>query len=356
VNRTRTSIVAALAAVLAFVAACTGPTKTEQPVGSAKPRTPVVSVDVDDLRRGRPPKLAWFSDSTLHQGSRTTTLPGEPPSEVAITPQRIVTWGPSESGENATHVGTLDADVTEDFPNPTSGLITNAQRNAIAWVADDGTPHVLQDGRPEPITLPRAKEGDSPQAVAILGHDCFNGPETVASAGCSVFFTMSHDRLVESVVSSNHGFVEKASEKITELQDVSPGLAMIGWADATGPRVCSRYESESGSYSTCDYMPRTFSPSGKRFIAFPSEIGEGIAADELSVRDADTGKAVITARSPKGTWTIWDAQWEDAAHVLAVVNQDERFFIVRVSLRGKVERAAGPVESTSANVGFAVQP
>jgi hypothetical protein len=356
VIRSRWLSAAALLAGALLLASCTKPADTPAPAPLDKAKASGVTVDVGQLRHGRSPKLAWFNGSTLHQGSRTTKLPGEPPTEVAITPDRIVTWGPSDSGEPAVHVGTLDADVTEDFPSPTSGLVTNAQRNLVAWVTDDGTPQVLQDGRPEPITLPKATVGDAPDAVAILGHDCFNGPETVAGAGCSVFFTISHDRMTESMVSSTHGFVEKASDKIAELQDVSPRQAKIGLTVTGGNRLCSRYESEPKNYKTCAYFPRTFSSNGKRFIAFSSEVGEGPATNEISVRDAESGKALLTARSPKGEATIWDARWEDGSHLLAVVNQDEKFSIVRIGLDGKVERAVGPVESPSANFSLTVQP
>lgn len=327
------------------------------------------------MRRGPAPQLAWFNDSTVHVGAKSVTIADGELLQVAVLKDRLVTReflpdgptpdatapaGPSpdatEENPNVVRVRGLDGELIAEYPAVNSRIVTNANRNIVAWVDKDGTPKALQDGQEEPVDIAKAARGASPDAVAVLGDDCAHGPEIVPGAGCTVFYTVMHSTKPAALLASNHGFVDTASDKITDLQDVSTRQAMVGLVRSPGGKLCSRYEGEEGTYTTCTVMPRTFSPDDAHLTGFPAEVTEGPAMDRVSILSAKTGKPVLTARAPNGRWMFWDAAWEDNSHLLLVVNRDNRFAMVRLGLDGTMERALAPVRSKQANFGFAVQP
>lgn len=327
------------------------------------------------MRSGPAPQLAWFNDSTVHIGAKSVAISDGDILQVAVLKGRLVTReflpdgptpnatapaGPSPAGTeenpNVVRVRGLDGELTAEYPAVNSRIVTNAKRNIVAWIDKDGTPKALQDGQEEPVDVAKAARGESPDAVAVLGNDCVHGPETVPGAGCTVFYTVMRGTKPAPLLASNHGYVAVASDKITELQDVSTRQAMVGLVGSPGKKLCSRYEGEDGTYTTCTVMPRTFSPDDAHLTGFPAEVTEGPAMDRITILNAKTGKPVLTARAQNGKWTFWDAVWEDNSHVLLVVNRDNKFAMVRLGLDGSMERALAPVHSKQANLGFAVQP
>ena len=332
---------------------------TPSPTAAEKP-TDIV-IDVADLEKGAAPKIGWRQNLTLHDADRTVRLAGNELADVAVLGNRIITRGPGESGDTEVQVRDSKGTITDRYPNPLSRLVTNSERTIVAWIAEDNTPKVLQAGHREPLDLPRVskKKGDQGDAVAVLGNDCFHGPEEVEGAGCSVFFTLTSKDKRAPFAASNHGFVQEADSTISDLLDVSDDQALIGIVDPTAASLCSRYESEAKAYRTCDHVLNEFSPDGGSILGYSSEITEGPALDAIDVLDAATGKTRLTARSPADSATIWETAWEDDEHVLAIVNQDETTWaIVRIGMDGKAELAVGPVKDAESTTvfGFATQP
>ena len=331
------------------------PEASPTPVTEAKPAD--VSIDVAKLSKGSAPKIGWMDGKSLHLGSKTIDLPFSEASEVAELGDRLVTMGgASDSGETEIQVRDSSGKITARYDNFVSQLVTNSERNIVAWIAEDNTPKVLQTGHREPLELRREAKGSHGDAIAVLGKDCFNGPETVEGAGCSVYFSLTRKGETLPFVASEHGFVDRADTKITGLMDVSPVGALVGVLDASAPKLCSRYESTEKSYEQCDFVPSDFSPDGDRLLGYSSEMVEGPTTAEIMVHDALTGKPVLTVRHPG----IWASAWEDDDHVLAIVSEGEEttsWAVVRVGLEGEAELAAGPMESDSAPAyWFTVQP
>ena len=263
--RTPRGVLLVVALVIALMLAACGEQKSAQepdesaspsPTAAAKPADLVI--DLADLEKGAAPKIGWRQDLTLHDADRTVRLAGNELADVAVLGERIITRGPGQSGDTEVQVRDSKGTITDRYPNPLSRLVTNSERTIVAWIAEDNTPKVLQAGHRDALDLPRVskKKGDQGDAVAVLGNDCFHGPEEVEGAGCSVFFTLTSKDKRAPFVASNHGFVQEADTTITDLLDVSDDQALIGIVDPSAAKLCSRYESEATSYDTCDHVLR----------------------------------------------------------------------------------------------------
>jgi hypothetical protein len=316
------------------------------------PTTPAPSVaqpkdlvlEIRKLPHGDAPKIAWASGTLLNGDESMDVLPAGL-DQFAQTKQLLVmrdvdgqvfAYAP-EGPTSTTPIGEATGD-----------LAINAERNMVAWIAPDGSPTVLQEGHAKPVTLPAPEGGiDGGDAVAVLGHDCFNGPETVEGAGCSVVFRARGEK-ARSFVASNHGFVEPV-DAIKGVQDADDD-AMIGWTTLVDDMpACSALKASNGEqgkpgWKTCDHLPLEFSPDGTRVLATQPEGFEGAGAGELTVVDRKTGKPQLTLKNDAASQAfIVQMAWEDDDHVLAVVNQGIDWAIVRVALDGSMEYAGDPV-------------
>ncbi len=363
--RTPRGVFPAVALVIATMLTACEQKSAQEPddSGSPSPSTAAkpadIVIDLAELEKGPAPEIGWRQGRTVHDDGRAIRLTGNEHADVAVLGNRIITRGPNRSGDTEVQVRDRQGTITDRYPDPLSRLVINGERTIVAWIAEDNTPMVMQTGHKKPLELRREPKGSQGDAIAVLGNDCFHDPEEVEGSGCSVFFTLTRKTKSVPFVVSNHGIVDQADTKITDLLDVSDDGALIGIVDSSAAKLCSRYERDDTSYRTCDHVLDAFSPDGESIFGYSSEITEGPALDAINVFDAVTGKTRLTARSPAGSATIWETAWEDRAHLLAIVNQDETTWaIVRIGVDGKVELAAGPVkESESTTVfGFTTQP
>lgn len=328
------------------------------PTSSAPAKT--VVLDVDKLPTGDAPKIGWRDDAgVLHLGAKTVTLAGPDIFDVAVVDDRIVTAAMDEASNPVIQVRNASGAITATYPREDGRLVTNREHNIVAWIAPGGVVTVLQDGHEKPLDLTHPSKGALMEAIAVAGHDCFKGPEEVVDGGCSVYFSVHKDNSSVPMVASSHGFSERASRTITELMDASADGALVGIRNPTSRRLCTRYESEKRSYDRCDFLASALSPNGDRLIAYPPLVTEGVATDEITLRDARTGHNLVTARSPKGTYSIYRAVWEDDDNALLSVSQgDDGWSIVRVGTDGTAKVVVGPKTGTYAGLADAlsVQP
>lgn len=357
---------AAVAFVATALAACGTASQSDQPAPAATTSKPISRLlDVAGLTTGEEPKVAWSRDTFLNGDDAQDVLPPNL-NQFAETKQLLVmldvdgnVFAYSPDGpKGTTPIGTA-----------TGRLAVNAERNLVAWIAPGGAPTVLQEGHAKPVELQKRDGVTAGDAVAVFGRDCFNGPETVEGAGCSVYFRSSRDE-PESFVSSNHGFVQplEGVKGTFSLQDAD-NSGSVGWTKVTDDlTTCSTYRpsnDENGptgrSWKTCASMPLLFSPNGKHLLATGPHGYEGLGASGLSILTRSTGKARLEVESTeKSPAAIIDMVWEDDTHVLAIVNQKLDWAIVRVGLEGSMELAGKPVhtapESEEYPFRLAVQP
>jgi len=352
-------------AALMVLTAC-APQQSAEPPSTATPTATKPSfLDLDGLTVGGAPKIAWSQGTLLNGDASKDVLPAKL-DQFVETDQLLV-------------MGDVDGKVFAYAPDgPTSTtpigkstgeLAVNDERNLVAWIAPDGSPTVLQEGEAKPATLLNQAGVTAGDAVAVLGHDCFNGPETVEGAGCSVYFRARGEK-PRSFVASNHGFVEEigGSGSPMHLQDADDS-GEVGWTTLNEDQTtCSTYTGRetldadtAKSWKTCDHMPLAFSPDGKHVLATASHGYEGLGASSLTILDRATGKPQLTLRNnAKSQAAIVDMAWEDDEHVLAVVTQKLDWGIIRVSVDGSVELADQRIRSTeeleSIPYRLAVQP
>jgi hypothetical protein len=317
-----------------------GPTPATSAPGPSKPD----ALDLDGLTVGDAPKIAWSRGTSLNGDDTRKVLPAKL-DQFVETKQLLV-------------IRDIDGNVFAYSPDgPTSKspigkatgeLAVNKERNLVAWIALDGSPTVLQEGEAKPAVLLKQPGVTSGDAVAVHGHDCFNGPEEVEGAGCSVYFRARGEK-PQSFVSSNHGFVAEIGDpgSPVHLQDADES-GEVGWTTLKEDQTtCSTYTGSetldadtAKSWQTCDHMPLAFSPDGKHLLATASHGYEGLGASSLTVLDRATGKPRFTIQNnAKSQAAIVDMVWEDDEHVLAVVVQKLDWGVIRVGLDRSVELA-----------------
>jgi hypothetical protein len=333
------------ATALVLLTAC-GPQQGPGPTPStiSAPPTKPSALDLDGLKIGSAPKVAWSRGTSLNGDDAKKVLPAKL-DQFVETKQLLV-------------VRDVDGNVFAYAPdgprsrtpigNATGELAVNEERNLVAWIAPDGSPTVLQEGEARPATLTKQEGVTEGDAVAVLGRDCFNGPETVEGAGCSVYFR-GRGEVPQSFVASNHGFVEAIGDGDSPiyLQDADE-TGEVGWTTLNEDQTtCSTYwgretldADTAKTWKTCDHMPLTFSPDGKHVLATAPHGYEGLGASSLTILDRSTGKPLFTLRNNATSQAaITDMVWEDDTHVLAVVVQKLDWGVVRVGLNGSVELA-----------------
>jgi hypothetical protein len=302
------------------------------------------TLDLDGLSVGSAPKIAWSQGTALDGDTSQDVLP-ENLDQFVETKQLLVM---RDIDGNVFAYSPDGPTSTTPLGEATGALAVNKERNLVAWIAPDGSPTVLQEGEAKPAVLLNQAGVTAGDAVAVHGHDCFNGPETVEGAGCSVYFRARGEK-TQSFVSSNHGFVAEIGDPgaPVHLQDADES-GEVGWTTLNEDQTtCSTYTGRQSldadtarSWKTCDHMPLSFSPDGKHVLATGSHGYEGLGASSLTILDRTTGKPQLTLKNnARSQAAIVDMQWEDDKHVLAVVAQKLDWGIIRVGLDGSVELA-----------------
>ena len=91
-----------------------------------------------------------------------------------------------------------------------------------------------------------------------------------------------------------------------------------------------------------------FSPSGTKLLA-SGAYADGFGDSELDVLDAQGGGPIVHYRTADGA-AITAMQWEDGAHVLALVSDQVQWAVVRLGLDGHVEVAVPTVHGETASL------
>lgn len=320
------------------------PAPAAHPTVSGRP----LDLTLDGLKTGTAPKIGWASGTKFKDNA--DVLPANV-DQFAQTKQLLVI---RDVDGNVFAYASDGPAGTTPIGEATGDLVINDNRNLVAWIAPDGSPTVLQEGEVRPAVLEKADGVTAGDAVAVLGHDCFNGPETVEGAGCSVYFRASATERPQSYVASNHGFVEPLAggKGGISLQDADE-TGEVGWTTLNRDQsTCSTLTGRetldadtAKGWTTCDHMPLTFSPDGKHLLATGPHGFEGLGASSLSILDRSTGEPTLTVQNnARSQAAILDLQWEDDTHVLGVVVQGRKAAIVRVGLDGSMEVAGQPVD------------
>jgi hypothetical protein len=325
----------------------TPPATNSPPVEPTPTGTHEDVLDTRNLPQGEAPRIPWLDGTRLHVGEDTLDLDAGYDAVAVLGDRYVATL----RGETSSVV-VLDASGSETatYPLESSGLVVNRAGTAVAWVAPDGTPHVVQADLDEPVRMSPA-EGDNAQVLAIIGDDCATDPESTEGGGCTVFFSTDSATGRTTWGASSHGFTDVARPEGQALLDAESEVDGAGGFLALSRPVddmawCSELtRSESGRvWETCDFMPLAFSPDGEHVLATHPVGYEGFGTSQLTVLTTADGEPVLDLKATvESQATITDMVWEDGSHVLARVFQEGRWTVIRVGLDGSVEYAVAPV-------------
>jgi len=370
-NRRRAMVAGAVLAVGAAIAV---PTAVMSGFGEDRGSTPVVTdptptpgedttartpqgLTIRGLEQGDAPGTAWLEGSELHVGSGTVDLDIREPRAVAVLDGAwVVTGVPASGGDAAVYV--LDSgsrEVLHQEATHHTRLVTNEARTAVAWMAQDGTPRVWQDGLAVPLDHPVSGSGSNHQALALTGERCDADAETVEGAGCTVFFTQEGPRgEVTNWTSSTHGIVDEWTGPFERLIDVSGNRVSAGFTELADDHTCSGVsgpDDASITWSTCDHQLAEFSPDGSLLLAHESYF-DGLGPGTITVLDARTQEELLSRNNHESHAFISHAVWEDESHVLASVFQEGEWAVVRIGVDGSMELAVAPQKGEDLDAPF----
>lgn len=328
------------------------PTPAPSPTPSPTPGTNpdvvhrVSIAGLSGTQAGAPPAQGYVSAGVWHAPDGSTwQAPGDPAKLLAIAPvgTSFLLATTDGTGRPAVELVGRDGYLVKSWPTDGGSGFVRSPGGQVAFVEPDGTPVVVDaDGRGWLRFPDRVPRGSAFTATALLGGAC------TASDPCTVVVD-SRGRHPEPWLVSSAGTVEPAGPRLVSVADAAPDgrLAGVTSIDEALPGTCSEVQDirHDKLWSTCANRFVAFSPSGTKLLASGS-YADGFGDTELAVQDARAGSPIVRYRTADGA-AITTMQWEDDAHVLAVVFEKGRWAVLRLGLDGHVEVAVPPVPGGS---------
>lgn len=278
-------------------------------------------------------------------------VPGDTASLLAIAPvgNSLLLATADDLGRPTIELVARRGDVIESWPSDGGSGFARSADGRVAFVLPDGRPVVVEaDGTSWVALHVRVPRGSGFQAVALLGGACTAEPQ---GPGCTVVVN-SRGVHPEAWLLNNRGTVEPVGAGVISVDAAAADgrLAAMTSVDETTPGSCSEILSprQEKLWDTCDNRFIAFSPSGTELLAsgpYADGFGDGV----LDVLDAETGDPIAHYRTADGL-AITATQWEDDAHVLAIVSDQAQWAVVRLGLDGQVQVAVPPVRGETASL------
>lgn len=298
------------------------------------------------LPEGAAPKVPWIEGTTLHVPGSTDITLNRAYGDLIRIGDRWVASTSTDGGESSpTTILAADGSVEQEFDTQ-SGVVVSSDRTVAAWVTMDGEITLMDEDGISPV-----HQITGERFIGVLGVQG-SGPCTGSgSDGCSIYFSEqilpSYEDLPLQVV-SNDGGRETAPGDFTGIWAVSSDGLIAGDLHEQGidpaRRACDAvYDAEAGRrlWRTCrsNLLLASFSPDADLVTSrIEDKLGSETA---LRVHDARTGRALLTAKLPRGN--IVATTWEDDSHLLVHMVRPSGIEgpithdLYRVSLDGKAE-------------------
>jgi hypothetical protein len=336
----RAALVAA--AALGLATALSPATPASSAADTSSRSAPSTVLDVRGLELGDPPAIAWSerrSGRTVIHGTDGTRTPA---------PNRLDQFAPMGSGHVIQTIGLAGSRTrwigADGSPGRREwrtgyGLAVSAHGRAVAfsgkggkvWSIDEAGDRVLSFN-PVPIT-------GRGRAVALFGEDC---KESATSNGCAVYVNGSS----RAYYTSSHGIVDRVPR--LRLTSTGRGRWLGGITSLSDTGSCSAMlRSWKVAWRTCDNQLSDISPDNRHVLGTPA-YADGFgpnALDLLATADGSAVRSFTSARNGRSA-TYFDEVWEDAAHVLVVTYQADRWAVVRLGVDGSMEYAVAPRQGT----------
>ncbi|MGC4112691.1 MAG: hypothetical protein QM747_20165 [Nocardioides sp.] len=320
--------------------------QTPSPSQSGVVRAPL---DVRGLPLGDAPADGYLVGRTLHlpNGSTTRITTAAPvDAYVTLSDDTIVLHTRDAGG--ATAVEVIDSHGDHHGPYPaTDGVVVDANHAAAGWVGTDGHPYFWNEAATKPDRSDAQVSGGSFEARA-LADTCDSGGTSPDCAMLVRTTAPSTGKATDWLASLSPGddTVQRAApdRRFVGLTDLSYDGREIGLTRITDTGSCSGVAAGAApvTWKTCRHTLLAFSPRGS-YLSADVNFHSGLGSSVFAAYDY-LGHQVFEYRSRLSVQaTVTRSVWEDDAHVLAIVYQDGRWYVVRFGVDGSRELAAGPL-------------
>lgn len=308
---------------------------TPRPIGPASP----APVELGKLRTGPSPRNGYVIGRALHHGDRTVQLTGTLPLYATrINGGYLIVHDDGGGIGTVRFLADQGSGPNITWPISYAAIAVSPGANVGAFAEPDGTVMAIQDGGSRFFEVGRLP-GSGFTVVAVSGENCSGRSEAI---GCTVYV---------SVESDAHGHPRPRVYAIsphrapTLLGGFQPTAATDGMLVGSRNDGCAEVRSTRGRlWSSCEFLPRAISPDGKRLVATEpiNDAGKGMGYSRLAVLDARTGAVRLDLHAAPDA-AIASVSWEDATHVLALVEQGGHWAALRIGLDGSREYAIAPL-------------
>jgi hypothetical protein len=325
---------AALVLLTVVAAGCTADDPAPQPQGRvaatltpsppASPPQPLRPPSLDDLPTGPPPRIAYADENVIvHPDGRRERLVGQRRIGVSAFTRFRDGWLVADGRwfEGTVGLAYVAGHQRDDLgPCASGGAVVSQDRERVAWM----TQFCPESGLVAPTLVHVASSADEEQReiqrVGIASVVGFVGDEVVVSGYDGVDLvgpggsTRPLPLRYATDTNDGHGLVAGLLPR---------GQAFGAVVDArTGQVLWRRRHTE----------PAQLSPDGRHLAAYVRR--------RPALLDAATGRTVAIVRG--AGLGVFDWEWEDDRHLLALAQRQGRMAIVRIDLRGHVSRV-GPI-------------
>lgn len=331
------AVVLAVAVPVGVTVIGNDPTQPEQVLPADQPDSSPIALD--DLDVGALPRWGIVADGRFQLPGRTVPIGGATPRAVAAADNGLMVTSTDDSGNQSVRYVDLERGTASTSWSIDGDVAVSGDGSLVAFTQPDGTVTVLQERGTQDFNLGRIPTGTGFDTVSVNGDDCSGATQTAA---CGVVVVSRGEQPQTWLIGPSAG-PEAIYPQFVSYVGVSARTGLTGgMVSTTDDGSCSEVldHDDNALWQTCDHRFLEFSPDGKYLLA-SSAYGDGFGDTSLTVLDGVTGEVALDLTTADGA-AITSMQWEDNGHVLAVVSDQQRWSVQRISLNGSREYAVAP--------------
>lgn len=325
-------------------------TPSDSPTASPSPDPnagKTVELTAADAVRGAEPAIAYIDGPTLH-------VPDAPPLNLGasyydIAPHKggWVALGSDDDGNRRLFFLAADGTVQDSAATTGESLAINYAGDYVAYALTNGVIELAPtEDAGETWTFRRLETQGPITPVAVGPVQPVNAK--YAEPICAFFYNIEGEP--RAGYANCHGIVDRYP--LRRVTGIAPDYSFAGIKSVSDTgSTCSQVRDDDWSirWETCDYALGHFSPDSRHVLARSPYGDEGGGDVQVTILDAQTGAVVVSYQTARNSESfVADVAWEDDSHVLATVQEDGVWRILRLDLDGNIEAATGEMRNHEA--------